>query len=167
MSISLFYVFTIVHKNWCSKRLCFLCIPTWRRITFISVLVLSCPGEYLNSLVIIMLLQSFQILLQPLWDYSSYPTVFYTITLNFILHIASNTNLSLEDSCKSLITNISVILRIHQWPACSGKCILTTSWDLLFGKEQPATGMLSFAGQTYQKSPELCCTYSSGNAQLI
>lgn len=118
----------------------------------------SCPEEYLNSWVIIMLLQSFQFLLQPLSDYRSYPTAFCTIMLHFILHIASNTNLSSKDSCKSYFTNISVILRIHQWPTCSGKCILTTPWDLLFGKEQPATGMLSSATQAYQKSPELCGT---------
>lgn len=103
-----------------------------------------------------MLLQSFQFLLQPLWDYWSYPTAFCTIMLHFILHIASNSDLSSDDSWKSLFTNINVILRIHQWPPCSGKCILTTPCDLLFGKERPATGKLSSAGRAHQKSPVLC-----------
>lgn len=119
-----------------------------------SATILSWGVSY--SWVIITLLQFFQFLLQPLWDYRSYPTVFCTITLHFILHITSNTNLSSEDSCKSYFTNISVILRIHQCPTCSGKWFLTTPWDLLFGKEQPDTAMLSSAGQAYQKSPELC-----------
>lgn len=79
--------------------------------------------------------------------------------LHFILHIASNTNLFPGDSWKSLFTNISVILRIHQWPTCTGKCILTTPCDLIFGKEQPTTVMVSSSGQAYQKSPELCGWY--------
>lgn len=130
MSISSLFFFllytTIIQINLCSNRVCFLCIFTWMKITYIRVLVLFPSDTYFTAILAIITSTSVRLQVIShcfLYRNASFPS----------LHCVNcyRAHLSWEDSWKSLFTTISLLLRIHQWATCGGKYILIVIYCLV------------------------------------